>query len=198
MRRILDPREPTENEVKEHQEMNHAVYRNWCPICVRASGKEMPHKRCGEKTREVPVYEFDYCFPGDELGFHWTVLAGKERGNRMFFATACPEKGGTGKFHEDKMLEFIRECGDENNNIIVKSDPEASMKMLLKGLAQARGYDREGNPRTIIDHESGEEKKIDARTMVESAPRGSKGSLGAGERLNQEIQSLCRRIFLNL
>ena len=159
MRRILDPREPTENEIKEHQEMNHAVYRNWCPICVRASGKEMPHKKCGDKTREVPVYEFDYCFPGDELGFHWTVLAGKERGNKMFFATACPEKGGTGKFHEDKMLEFIRECGDENNNIIVKSDPEASMKMLLKGLAQARGYDREGNPRTIVDHDSGEEKK---------------------------------------
>ena len=47
MRRILDPREPTENEIKEHQEMNHAVYRNWCPICVRASGKEMPHKKCG-------------------------------------------------------------------------------------------------------------------------------------------------------
>ena len=69
MRRILDPREPTENEIKEHQEMNHAVYRNWCPICVRASGKEMPHKKCGDKTREVPVYEFDYCFPGDEMVF---------------------------------------------------------------------------------------------------------------------------------
>ena len=72
------------------------------------------------------------------------------------------------------------------------------MKLLLKDVALARGYDREGNPRTIIDHETGERSKIDAKTIVEYAPRGSKGSLGSGERTNQEVQSLCRRILLNL
>ena len=40
VRRVLDPRVPSEREVKEHEEMNHAVYRNWCPVCVRSSGKE--------------------------------------------------------------------------------------------------------------------------------------------------------------
>ena len=34
VRKVLDPRMPSESEVKEHEEMNHAVYRNWCPVCV--------------------------------------------------------------------------------------------------------------------------------------------------------------------
>ena len=39
VRRLVDPRKPTKQEVEDH-ELFHVPYRNWCPICVRAKGKE--------------------------------------------------------------------------------------------------------------------------------------------------------------
>ena len=43
VRRMVDPRLPTEAEVAYH-ELTHLPYRNWCPICVRAKGKDLDHR----------------------------------------------------------------------------------------------------------------------------------------------------------
>ena len=59
------------------------------------------------KERILPDYSWDDCFPGDELGYTWTVLVGKERKTGMWMATTDPMKGSTGGFTVDKMLEFI-------------------------------------------------------------------------------------------
>eukprot|EP00973_Karenia_brevis_P014673 2001664-Karenia_brevis.AAC.1 len=45
MKKILDPSLSTEQEVKEHHEMGHSVYRSWCEICVRAKAKEWDCRR---------------------------------------------------------------------------------------------------------------------------------------------------------
>ena len=82
IREIVDPSLPTEEEVKKHSLMGHIPYRNWCHICVQARGKEMPHKRDKRRGRLLSEYSWDYCFPGDELGYKWTVLVGKERGSQ--------------------------------------------------------------------------------------------------------------------
>ena len=34
MRKLLDPRLPNKEEVKEHELSGHLPYRNWCPHCV--------------------------------------------------------------------------------------------------------------------------------------------------------------------
>eukprot|EP00973_Karenia_brevis_P078949 10956552-Karenia_brevis.AAC.1 len=34
VKKIKDPRLPSEDEVKEHFEMGHAIFRDWCGICV--------------------------------------------------------------------------------------------------------------------------------------------------------------------
>ena len=49
--------------------MGHIPYRDWCPVCVQAQGREMGHMKDEHKERQVPEYSWDYCFPGDELGF---------------------------------------------------------------------------------------------------------------------------------
>ena len=79
VRKIADPKLPTPEEIERHRIMGHFPYRNWCPLCVRAMGKEMPHKSDSGKDRGLPEYSIDYCFPGDELGFKWTVMVMKER-----------------------------------------------------------------------------------------------------------------------
>ena len=80
VKKLLDPKLPIEEEVEKHWVMGHIPYRNWCPICVRSPGKEMDHQIDKGKERILPECSWDCCFPGDELGYQWTVLVGKERG----------------------------------------------------------------------------------------------------------------------
>ena len=47
VKKVLGPKLPTQAEVDEHYAMGHTIFRNWCPICVRAYGKEMDHRRVG-------------------------------------------------------------------------------------------------------------------------------------------------------
>ena len=46
--------------------MGHLPYRNWCPICVKAQGKDRDHVKDDGKERGLPEYNWDYCFPGDQ------------------------------------------------------------------------------------------------------------------------------------
>ena len=96
IRKVLDPKLPSQEEVDMHYLMGHIPYRNWCHICVRTRGKELDHKADSGKERRLPEYSWDYCFPGDELGFKWTVLVGKERMGKGWMATTVPSKGGYG------------------------------------------------------------------------------------------------------
>ena len=79
MKKILHPLPPSEADVEEHWVRGHLPFRNWCEICFRSRGREMDHSRMKEKERMIPEYTFDYCFLGDEMGFKWTVLVGRER-----------------------------------------------------------------------------------------------------------------------
>ena len=67
IKRLVDPRLPTEEEVKNHR-VTHSPYRNWCPECVKAKGKDLDHMGAVDKERKLFEYGFDYCFPGDEFG----------------------------------------------------------------------------------------------------------------------------------
>jgi hypothetical protein len=95
IRKMVDPKLPTEKEVEEHYLAGHIPYRNWCPVCVRAKGKEMGHMRGEGNERGLPEYSWDYCFPGNEMGYKWVVLVGRERGSRGWMATAVQGKNET-------------------------------------------------------------------------------------------------------
>ncbi len=89
VRKMVDPRRPTKQEVEDH-ELFHLPHRNWCPDCIRANGKELDHRKSLEEPRGLSEYSFDYCFPGDEFGYKLTILSGKEKVTGMNFATAVP------------------------------------------------------------------------------------------------------------
>ena len=67
VRKMVDPRLPTEVEVANH-ELTHLPCRNWCHACVKAKGKDLDHRGAVDKERKLSEYCFDYCFLGDELG----------------------------------------------------------------------------------------------------------------------------------
>eukprot|EP00973_Karenia_brevis_P039585 5466009-Karenia_brevis.AAC.1 len=108
--------------------MAHAVYRSWCSICVRLRSREWDHRKDSGKDRNFSEYAFDYCSPGDECGYKWTALVGKERKTGMLMATTVPQKGGRGMFAIYKCLNFIDVNGDAKVDILIKSDTEEAMK----------------------------------------------------------------------
>ena len=136
-RGLVDPRRPSEEEVREH-ELHHVPYRNWCGACVRGKGKDLDHRRDAGEERGLSEYSWDYCFPGDEQGRKVTVLAGRERSTGVVMATAVPEKGSQGKFAVDKVEEMLEEVGDRNQTVIVKTDQEPAIECLIKDLVEAR------------------------------------------------------------
>ena len=69
IRKLVDPRLPTQAEVDKHYLSGHLPYRNWCPVCVRAKGKERDHQRDPGNDRKMPEHSWDDCFPGDEMGY---------------------------------------------------------------------------------------------------------------------------------
>ena len=104
VKRLLDLRLPSKEEVEEHELSGHLPYRNWGPRCAEAKGKDLDHRRDAGGGRELAKYSFDRCFHGDEFGFKLIVLSGKERVTGMSFATAVPTKGASGNFAIDKAL----------------------------------------------------------------------------------------------
>ena len=42
IKKMVDPKLPTEREVEDHERF-HIPYRNWCPICVQAKGRDTNH-----------------------------------------------------------------------------------------------------------------------------------------------------------
>jgi hypothetical protein len=122
VKRMFDPKLPTQAEVKEHQ-LTHLPFRSWCHHCVNGRGKEMPHER--EKTSDeqtLPEYRLDYAFPGDEEGNKLKTLVIVEKRSKMKTPVVVPAKGSTGRFAARKVLDLMHERGDKNFTVIVKPD----------------------------------------------------------------------------
>ena len=134
----------------------------------------MDHRKEVGEERGLSEYSFDYCFPGDEFGFKVTVLVGRERNTGMTMGTVVPMKGSSGRFSAEKIVEFMGECGDGGMDVIVKSDQEPAIGVLMKDLVEVRG---DTNAR---------------RTMIEESPVESKGSNGVVERSAQTIEGQIR------
>ena len=62
VKKVNDPKLPTAGEVEKHRVMGHLPFRDWCPVCIKARGRETDHKKATGKERSMPEYSIDYCF----------------------------------------------------------------------------------------------------------------------------------------
>ena len=108
------------------------------------------------KKDGIPEYHMVYCFPGDEFD-RLTVLVVTERYTKVRKAVVVPSKGSTGSYAARMVIELINECGDKDQDVILKTDQEAAIKLLVDDVCVNR---------------------TGARTIKECAPQGSKGSNG--------------------
>ena len=143
-------------------------------------GKDLDHGRALDTERGFNEYSFDYCFPGNELGYKLTVLVGRERTSGTTMASVIPSKGGSGRFAADKVLAFMAECGDQSGDVVIKTDQEAAITYLVKDIVAERG------------NEPG------CRTIVEESLVASSGSNGIVERAVQTVEGQIRVMKLAL
>ena len=84
-------------------------------------------KKDDEDQAGIPEYTMDYCFPGDEHGERLTVLVVVEKYTKMKKAIVVPNKGSTGTYAAKVVLDLMRECGDKDREVIVKTDQEPAL-----------------------------------------------------------------------
>ena len=106
VKKLHDPKLPSETEMREHYCSGHMPYR------------------------------MDYCFPGDEFD-RLTGLVVIERYTKMKKAVVVPSKGSTGSYAVRMVLELINECGDKDQDVILKTDQEAAIKFLVDDVCES-------------------------------------------------------------
>ena len=80
-----------------------------------------------------------------------TILVVVERHSKMRKAIVVPNKGSTGDYAANVVVDFVNECGDRGREVIVKTDQEPAIKLLVDDICMRR---------------------TGARTIREEAPKG--------------------------
>ena len=89
-------------------------------------------------------------------------------------ATVVPTKVTNGVFELNRVLEFMRSCGNEIMDLIIKNDQEPAIQYLMKSIVAARA---------------------EGRTHLEESPVGRSGSNGIVEREVQSIEGKLRTML---
>ena len=162
---------PSPKEVDEHY-ATHCPYRTWCPVCVKASGHEAPHKRRLERDEETgfPVISMDYEALEDEIKF----LALKDEVSGGLWSYDCESKGPSDAWVVRQIVRDLEDMG--RKEICLKSDNEPAMLAMQKAIATAR----------------------EATTLPRNSPEYDPQSNGGAEKAAQDITDMTRRILIGL
>ena len=157
---------------ERHYLENHAVYAEWCPICVAAKGTGTQHRRRGfdpEVEKEGPRIFSDYFFMSSEEGGSKPMLALKFSRSGRIAATQLEKKGVTA-YGVKFFGRFIQQTGVRR--FINVSDGEPAMKALKEASAHANQHVESISRETPVgDHQ--------ANGSIESAVRQLKSQMRA-------------------
>ena len=66
VKKLQDPEVPSKEMVDMHYVMGHIPFRSWCPVCVKAFGREMDHRRDSGKWRKLQETSTSQTFMSSE------------------------------------------------------------------------------------------------------------------------------------
>ena len=169
------PVAPSAEEVAKHQ-MTHCPYAAWCRVCMQAMGRDVPH-RCVVEDQSVPVVEFDYLFMNTERppDPQVPILCAALKRVVYVLSVVATCKGRGDAFVIKAVLRFLLEAG-LTGPLRLRSDKEHSIMAVVQAIAA---------------------KRAPARSIVETSPVGSHGSLGSVDRMMQFIAGHVRAMRLD-
>ena len=161
MRRAPD--DPTQDEIDEHN-IDHGVFRSWCPHCVRGRAVAYGHKKKQKDKRLVPVVSVDYMYMTDrqrkdeEPGT--PILIVKDETTKITWAHAVPHKGRDA-YAIERLRRDLYLLG--HKKLVLKSYPEHAIKALKAAVKEVSGLDIVSEEAPVGAHQ--------ANGLVESAVR---------------------------
>lgn len=186
-RRAVSPLDPSESEVEDHRLTGHAVFRSWCPHCVRGRGRDDPHAE-GPLEDAIPVISWDYCYlasrgpaGGDaaaddeaaEQAGQSPVLVRWDRKSRGLAGYVLPSKG----------VDF--EAADLVVNYLVKD---------VEALGYKRVCFRSDNEPALLALLRAVRQRLTCEVVLESASEGDPRSNGAAEMGVRLLKGLVRTL----
>ena len=173
-----NPSDPTPAEREAHY-ATHRPFRPWCPICVKARGREDPHyaKVRKEKDEGLPTVSIDYASLGteeDEERGGVGILVGRDKWTQLTFCFYVECKGTGDKHIVNRVARSVGESG--NVKAILKGDGEPALIQVQEAVKEARTQE----------------------TVVKNPPAYDPQSNGAAERAVQEVKGQIRSLKLGL
>ena len=145
------PREPTEEEVKQH-ELAHLPFQPWCPYCVSCKSKQDPQRPVEhqeEERRSIPSIQLDYCFSkADGSDYLNTILVAIDCQTKMVSVHPVPSKGANLRGQAEHLVRFSMAL-NYMDRVEFVSDAEPTMKSLLASVQLMRQH--LGYP-TVVTH----------------------------------------------
>ena len=137
------PREPSEAERREHEELEHSQYRSWCKHCVGARGTAQPHLAAPEPDPDAPPKVcFDYCYMCGSGGKQSTQQQEKVKPILSVKVSKCKTAGasvvkqkGTDPYSVSFLTGFVKELGYKR--VIFQSDGEPAIVALSEAATLA-------------------------------------------------------------
>ena len=111
-KRVVACRKPTRKQIEEHEDENHAIFRDWCEVCLASRGTGTPHfRRKGaiDDEQEGPRIMSDYFYMNDDVE-STPMLVMKFSRSKRIAATALPFKGIT-EYGTKVFARFIQSTG---------------------------------------------------------------------------------------
>ena len=153
---LTSPCRPSADDVEKHN-ATHLPYRNWCPVCVRARGKEDAHRRrhgdgLARRRDGLAKILMDYQelkskpkkdpSPDDKVV---KIIVEKDEPTGMVFAHRVESKGPSDPWIANRIVQDIEELG--RRDVILKTDGEPAIVALQRTVAaQRQGITKPENP----------------------------------------------------
>jgi len=138
LRALRAPKDPTQQEIDDHEAAGQSPYRSWCRACVAGAGRRDRHLRqLKDEEKAVPTISADYAFMGGRgpegkgRASDLPILITKCDADRWVTSDPVPAKGTSASLHGARCLaEAIVQSGFPK--VIVKTDNEPAILELKR------------------------------------------------------------------
>ncbi len=162
---------PNSKEVEEHN-LDHAVFRSWCPHCVKGRAEAYGHRKREKEQGEVPTIGVDYMHMHSEQEREeekgMPVIVMRDGTTRMVMAKVVPSKG-VNNYAVEVAKKFVEQLG--YGRVVLRSNNEPAILALKEAVRRETNVEIVTEEVPIGDHL--------ANGGVENAIKNVQGQLGS-------------------